>query len=115
MKNVQLGRKVLDHVTTHPEQFNMGVWGERGPCGTAACLAGWTMLLSGYKLDKLDRFIRPDYTMVGLGDHTQEASDLLGITDEEWAAQDGHLFAEKPAEQAIAQFRALVEASEAAP
>jgi hypothetical protein len=46
--NAELAYRVLDHIDAHPEQHNQRVWIEdRGDCGTAACMAGWTCLLSG--------------------------------------------------------------------
>jgi hypothetical protein len=53
----ELAEKVLDHVTKHPERHYQGTWARDrenifddnpayNECGTQACLAGWTVLLS---------------------------------------------------------------------
>lgn len=37
------------YVTEHPEQHDQSTWlAVDTPCGTVACLAGWTCLLNGY-------------------------------------------------------------------
>ena len=36
----------------HPEHFDMQEWGTKTDCGTQACIAGHTLLLSGYSLRK---------------------------------------------------------------
>lgn len=33
-------RKVLEHVTAHPREWQQGNWAVKGPCGTAYCVAG---------------------------------------------------------------------------
>ena len=85
MENVNLGRKVVDHLTLNPQELDMGTYGERHPCGTIACLAGHTMLQAGYTLvdnDLSQHFIRPDGTTVE--DEAFEARELLGISDVEY-------------------------------
>lgn len=111
-----LGRKVLDHVVAHRDQFDMGSWGyTNSVCGTSACLAGWAMLLSGYTLDENDdTFHRPDGVRVR--DEGSEAQQLLGLTDTERYGQgdiDESLFT-LDEDEAISCFRALVETAEAA-
>jgi len=88
-KAVTLLRKVKQHILEDPERIAMGVWRieERGianrygleipSCGTVACIAGWTEILSR----------QPP---------SHEASDILGITDE----QSGELFYDRPLLQA---------------
>ena len=49
--NIQLLRKVLEHVTDHPEEWNQGVWAVRNDCGTAACIAGHTVLMTGHQVE----------------------------------------------------------------
>ncbi|MGL5874029.1 MAG: hypothetical protein ACRC2R_16945 [Xenococcaceae cyanobacterium] len=53
--NIELAEKVLAHIKEHREAFNMSFGVESGygthkidsyPCGTVACIAGWTILLS---------------------------------------------------------------------
>lgn len=50
MINIPLMRKVLEHITEHPEEHDQNVWAERGPCGTAYCMAGHTVVMTGHKL-----------------------------------------------------------------
>lgn len=56
--NAVLAYKVLDHIDAHPEQHNQSDFVRRStpawllsaegiPCGTTACFAGWTVLLTG--------------------------------------------------------------------
>jgi len=47
--NVPLFRKVMEHVTAHPEELDLDVWIAHRTCGTRGCIAGWTVLLSGYE------------------------------------------------------------------
>jgi hypothetical protein len=44
--NAALAYRVLDHIDAHPEQWKQGVYIGKAECGTAACFAGWTVLLS---------------------------------------------------------------------
>lgn len=54
--NVPLFQKLMDHLTTHPEEHDQGVWGrakvkDGTPCGTAFCAAGTVVSWSEkYKL-----------------------------------------------------------------
>lgn len=41
----------LEWVQAHPDSHNQGVWARRTECGTAACLAGWTVVLADIALD----------------------------------------------------------------
>ena len=79
MDNPELGRKVLDFVTEHPEQFDMDDWGRfSSACGTIGCLAGHAMLQGGYRFDpNLNAYVRPDGSTVH--DHPGEAARLLGL------------------------------------
>lgn len=45
--NADLAYRVLDHINANPELHNQKQWTEQAPCGTVACFAGWTCLLSG--------------------------------------------------------------------
>jgi hypothetical protein len=47
--NAELAYRVLDHIDAHPEQWDQGIYIRKAECGTAACFAGWTVLLSGAK------------------------------------------------------------------
>lgn len=43
MLNVPLLRKIKDQITAHPNDFYMCSW----KCGTACCIGGWALTLSG--------------------------------------------------------------------
>jgi hypothetical protein len=110
--DARLGRKVLTHVEAHREHLNMSDWGRETPCGTVACLAGWTLLMSGCTVDAEGLFRYPAGRLVGSVRYT--ARDLLVLTDDEyWPDEaDCSLFCPQPEDEAIARFRALVEAAE---
>jgi hypothetical protein len=49
--NVPLLRKVLEHVTAHPEEWNQKWWATKtteSSCGTACCVAGWAVSWAGH-------------------------------------------------------------------
>lgn len=53
--NVPLLRKVLEHITAHPEEHDQEVWGISGPaCGTKFCLAGHVVQATGHQLVWMD-------------------------------------------------------------
>jgi hypothetical protein len=114
--NIELGRRVLEHVTTHRSHFDMGIWGLWDPeCGTTACLAGWAMLLSGYRVNAQEDFIRPDGSAVRPGIEGDEAAGLLDLSYVERYGSDEDecsLFTAPDEDTAIERFRALVEAAE---
>jgi hypothetical protein len=45
--NAKLAYAVLDHIDADPDSWDQGNWFEQARCGTTACFAGWTTLLSG--------------------------------------------------------------------
>ena len=113
--NAELGRKVLDHVTAHRDQFDMMTWGEGNEaCGTTACLAGWAMLLSGYRIRDWDTFVRPDGSFVPRGHRGTEGAVLLELSEAERYGSIGQytLFGEPDEDRAIERLRVLVEAAE---
>jgi hypothetical protein len=97
--NADLAWRVLDHIDAHPEQHNQKSWVSRpdgADCGTAACFAGWTCLLSGDKPawefqadEETDRV-----TVDGrYDDHVAyRAAGLLGIYYHGAELNRGHLF-----------------------
>jgi len=129
MENAKLGRAILDHVTGNPANFDMNTWGDLTECGTVACLAGHTLILSGeYELvpyttlagEFIHVFRRVrDRQIVQPIQVSDLAQDLLGIDgDAIWHEVPGnddglHLFDQQPAADAIAWFRRLVEQAEA--
>lgn len=120
MQNPELGRKVLDYIDEHPEQFNINYWGvpDTG-CGTVACFAGHALLQAGYEMTGYDRFRAPDGTVVSMygADGVPEwtAKKLLGLSDDEYYEEGwkNPLFCEEDGDRAVIRFTAIVEASEA--
>lgn len=51
MLNVELLQETMQHLTDHPEQHNQGIVVDC--CGTAACFAGRSALLSGWSVSKI--------------------------------------------------------------
>jgi hypothetical protein len=61
-KNWPLIEKVLDHVTAHPDELDMGVWAQsNAQCGTTACFAGWAIILgTNAELVNGNSYLNPD-------------------------------------------------------
>jgi hypothetical protein len=87
--NAPLGYRVLDYVTQYPEQHHQGSYVEHldetvrsGPaCGTVACFAGWTCILSGEQVNvDADAVILEDGSLLPIRDR---AADLLGLDFEQ--------------------------------
>jgi hypothetical protein len=82
--NAELAWRVLDHIIANPDQYAPDVWIYRGDpeCGTAACIAGWTCLLSGDEPVYVDRH-EEEANTVEYGDGSdrvaRRAAFLLGI------------------------------------
>lgn len=81
--NVAEFQRVKQHILEEPRRFNMAEWGKFledkdrdwfgdkfPPCGTVACIAGWTNVLNQDSLEDLDCF--------SFGDDVR-AARLLGI------------------------------------
>jgi hypothetical protein len=81
--NVELLEKVKQHILEEPRRYNQQHWigvgeteirkrfgkvGDLPPCGTMACIAGWTCILAGVDLKGVDLFSISD-----------KAEELLGI------------------------------------
>lgn len=48
--NTKLLRKIKKHILEEPKRLRMWGWvskSRRSPCGTAACIGGWAVILSG--------------------------------------------------------------------
>lgn len=45
-RNTELLEQVMQHITDHPEQHDQLLWVNQ--CGTAACFAGWAVILDGW-------------------------------------------------------------------
>ena len=80
--NTQLLRKVLEHVTDHPEEWNQGVWAVRNDCGTAACIAGHTVLMAGHQVEWMEMSSATEKAVDVSGGPTirQVAAHELGLT-----------------------------------
>jgi hypothetical protein len=59
--NVELLDRIEQQITEHPDTWDQSVWFRlprvssqskivKPPCGTACCVAGWAVVLSGYQL-----------------------------------------------------------------
>jgi hypothetical protein len=51
MPNTELGYRVLDYIEAHPQEWDQRIYLRKDHCGTAACFAGWAVLLSGDQPD----------------------------------------------------------------
>lgn len=86
--NVKLLRKVRDKILAEPDQFEMSQWftqstGWKIPnCGTAACIAGWTIAVSNRK--KPSEFLTArniqDTALELLGIEDQDGWDLFSVS-----------------------------------
>lgn len=47
MANIELLQRLRKQIIDHPEGHDQGEWGNRNACGTQACAAGWTLVLTG--------------------------------------------------------------------
>lgn len=93
--NAELAYKVLDRIDADPASWNQGWWLIRTDCGTTACFAGITCLLSGDRpdFDRPDAPLDPDKgwtysgvvcTADGSGrDVVPRAESLLGVSTED--------------------------------
>lgn len=82
--NIPLIRKVMEYLTAHPEEHDQLVWAQRTPCGTTACMAGHTVLLTGGQFlwsgDQADYCILPGDDFVARHEVDDAAQDALGLT-----------------------------------
>ncbi len=84
MENTELAKLVLKQVEAFPEQFDMNVWAwETAACGTTACLAGWTLMLSGWEARKIERTMKrtathTEYVFIDPVDGTHYCDDAIG-------------------------------------
>lgn len=80
--NVELLRKVKEHILDEPQRLDMSMFGQRTegemapPCGTTACIAGWAVILSDPKLFTVDIEEFDDV----LSDAYKTGRELLRIT-----------------------------------
>jgi hypothetical protein len=79
--NLELIDAVMDHIDTHPEEWDQCEW----ICGTVACFAGRAVLIDGWQDDRSTGYVKKngDRRFVeGL------AEDILGLS----FSQSGRLF-----------------------
>lgn len=83
-RNDVLIDKVMDYLREHPKEWDQRYWVESTPCGTIACFAGHTMLLSGYTFQKVRR---------GCGEYLNEDHDCnlhdCDVVDMKFFTPDG--------------------------
>ena len=78
--NAALAYRVLDHIEAHPSEWYQGYWYKENSCGTTACFAGWTVLLSGQGVEADEE--HGDAYCVADGVHVADgAAELLGFDD----------------------------------
>lgn len=76
--NTELLERVMQHILDHPEQHDQTSWGHKEPhCGTAACFAGWTVILAGERVrfdQEQNMFLNHSHR-----DIPTRAAELLGL------------------------------------
>jgi len=88
--NIPLLRKVMEHITAHPEEYDQREYAVRTECGTTHCIAGWAVALSDVsivyrRLGIWDNRTAGDYgwnAELGSpaeGTWRRQARDLLGL------------------------------------
>jgi hypothetical protein len=78
MINTELLEQTMRHIIDNPKAHNQTVWVD--DCGTTACFAGWTCLLSGYRYLG-ERLFSDNHGQIV---HPQQlAVQLLGLTYED--------------------------------
>jgi hypothetical protein len=81
--NVPLLRKILEHITAHPAEWNQQNWGLQTDCGTAFCVAGHAVAMTGHTL------VWRGQMLVGVDDGRtaadirRTAREELGLTGEQ--------------------------------
>ena len=96
--NTELGRRILDHITAHRDQFDMGIWGRFDPeCGTAAPTSQADedpCSCPCYRVNDIEDFIRPDGSAVRPGIEGDEAAGLLDLSyEEQYGCRRGRVLA----------------------
>jgi len=84
--NIELLQKVRDAILAEPRRFNMGYWVTDGvttaPCGTAACIGGYALVLNKMEEDKTMDWVRGIhyFTMSPGWIIVTDAQRVLGLT-----------------------------------
>ena len=85
--NVELLRRVHAFVRAHPENYEQQVWGfglrrpvvnGEPPCGSRACIAGWTCALEGWQVSGAVALRGGERRLV-----PEVAAELLGLSDDQ--------------------------------
>lgn len=102
INQIALARKVLDHVSNHPEVHDQGTFFDEAfpNCGTVACVAGWAVILNGEHPMNLGGW------KIGV-----RAQALLGLTDEQREALFFDTTSESHARDLLASYIAEAEAA----
>jgi hypothetical protein len=116
--DAKLLRAVLTHTQDHPELLDLTTYGQEGPRGIAADIAGRALLLSGrWELAGNSTFKSADdgREVSGWQAVEHEARTVLGLTeDEEWGHGDiTPLFSITSRDEATGRLRELTEEAEA--
>lgn len=96
--NEDLLRRVLEHITAHPEEHNQQHWAVRTDCGAAYCLAGHAVVMSGYGPDWSTAFGASDtgVSTAGVAGRNltiaELAADLLRLDPDDENEGDHELF-----------------------
>lgn len=79
--NIPLARKVLEHLTAHPDEHRQAQFGMQTPCGTTACIAGTAVLMDSDTTVRFDGGVMCCAVEVGgvNVDIEQRAVTLLGL------------------------------------
>ena len=81
MPNVELLKQVLQHIETHPDEWDQREWVTDWPgCKTAYCFAGWTAVLAGARPDEDDEVPRASLP-----------AELANVESCSWPASKGFL------------------------
>lgn len=111
--DIPLARKVLEHIEAHPEEHNQAYFAGRNECGTTACIAGHTLLVSGqYHLGAFDgeefEFIQSATGEYVIASDT--AQEMLGLTQDQ---RETLFFSLQDEGEALDYLRSLIEVAEA--
>jgi hypothetical protein len=77
MANIELLTRLRRQIAEHPEAHDQKVWAEKTECGTTACAAGWTLILTDR--DHWYRHGNTEYIRAWNGFVSDVAGDLLNL------------------------------------
>lgn len=101
-RNTNLFLAIANHIEKHPEKHDQSIWAATGDdvkgCATAACIAGWAVLLAKpewikpkpeyaaddwYEFDLDEERVRTEVPHIGFPGWLEVGTHLLGITEYE--------------------------------